>query len=327
MENDIIQGVSQKTMSLISGISTSLISRYISANQYTPIELDNDQKRNLKYSIDTVRKVIGNNIKSRDIIKKRHSFYNFKGGTGKTSICYQVSSHIALLGYKVLVIDADPQGHLSTSCGFYSDKNYFTLYDGVIGDRAIEDIIQSVYPGYDCIPSNLSLTRLEAELNMLPRREERLKLLLEKIETKYDFVFIDTNPTISHLNRNVVVYCDVINVVTETQPYSLNGLKLLVEDLEKFYDHMRLPKRLLNIIPNKYEDRMANSAEGMTILRNYYSKFIREDFAIRKSEDINTASKFGSPLAFFAKKNSNALEDIVELVHYMIELSEGKEYE
>jgi chromosome partitioning protein len=93
------------------------------------LELNNEKKRNLRYSVEQARNIIFANIKKSTINKKRHAFYNFKGGTGKTSICYQVSSHIALLGYKVLVIDADPQGHLSTSCGLYSDENHFTLYE------------------------------------------------------------------------------------------------------------------------------------------------------------------------------------------------------
>jgi chromosome partitioning protein len=63
----------------------------------------------------------------------------------------------------------------------------------------------------------------------------------------------------------------------------------------------------------------------MTVLKNYYSEYIKPDFAIRKSEDINTSSKLSKPLAFFAKKNSNALEDVIEMVHYIIKISEEKE--
>ncbi len=63
-----------------------------------------------------------------NIIKKRHSFYNFKGGTGKTSICFQLSYHLSIMGYKVLVIDADPQAHLSTSLGVMQNNNNLTLF-------------------------------------------------------------------------------------------------------------------------------------------------------------------------------------------------------
>ncbi len=102
------------------------------------------------------------------------------------------------------------------------------------------------------------------------------------------------------------------------KPYSLNGLKLLLEDLEKFYMHMKINPKDINIIPNKYEDRASSSAEAMTALRDFYGRYIKEDFAIRKSEDINISAKLGKPLALFAKKNSIALEDVVELLHYYL---------
>lgn len=178
-----------------------------------------------------------------------------------------------------------------------------------------------IYSGLDCIPSNLSLTRLETELTNVPRREERLRIELESLEKEYDFIFIDTNPTISLLNRNVITYVDTLNIVCETQPYSLNGLRLLMEDLKQFFHYMELENKVLNIIPNKYEDRSTNSCEAMAVLKKYYSEYLKEDFAVRRSEDMVTSSKLGEPLAFFAKKNSNALKDIIDLIYYMITIS------
>lgn len=320
MTNNIEDGITQKTMSLLANISASTVSRFIASNDIA--HYNTGGQRYLRYSVEDTRNII-RNLSSfpEKIIKKKHSFYNFKGGTGKTSICYQVASHIALMGYRVLVVDADPQAHLSTSLGFSNDNDHFTLYDCITGKQDIKRVVRTIYRGLDCIPSNLSLTRLEGELNQLPKREERLSIELEVIESNYDFIFIDTNPTISILNRNVVTYSDIINIVCETQPYSLNGLKLLMEDLQKFYGYMQMQPKKINIIPNKYEDRTSSSAEAMTALRKYYHDFLKDDFAIRKSEDIVSSAKVSKPLAFFAKKNSIALEDIIELSHYIIKQS------
>jgi chromosome partitioning protein len=312
-------GLVQWTIAKLCDISAPTVNRYISSNGFRPLDLS--IHRNQRFSIDNSRKIIqGLLAKTKTSIKKKKfAFYNFKGGTGKTSICFQVSTHMALMGYKVLIIDTDPQGHLSTSCGFPNDDSFLTLYDFLVRKIKFSEIKKTLFDGLDCIPSNLSLTRLEVELNQLPKREERFSIELAEIEKDYDFIFVDTNPTISLLNRNVITFCDVLNIVCETQPYSLNGLKLLVEDLERFYSHMRIPARELNIIPNKYEDRTSSSAEAMTVLREYYGPYIKPDFAIRRSEDINTGAKLGKPLALFAKKNSIALADIVELVHYLLE--------
>jgi chromosome partitioning protein len=311
-------GLIQRTMAVLCSVSTSTISRCINANDLQPFE--KSAGKNQRFSIAAGRKIISNitNIKNQKILKKKFVFYNFKGGVGKTSLCFQISSHMALMGYKVLVIDADPQAHLSTSFGFLHDNNYLTLYDILIRGEPFENVKKVIFEGFDCIPSNLSLTRLEDDLAKIENKSEKLSSSFIDIEKDYDFIFIDTNPTISLLNRNVVVFSDVVNVVCETQPYSLNGLKLLLEDLEKFYMYMNINPRDVNIIPNKYEDRSSSSAEAMTALRDFYGEYTKKDFAIRKSEDINTSAKLGKPLAIFAKKNSIALEDIVELLHYFL---------
>ena len=316
MEQD---GLNQTTISLLCNVSPPTVSRYVVANNLQPLNQDN--KKNHKFSIESTRKIVRGvgHLEKKKIQKKKFIFYNFKGGVGKTSMCFQISSHMALMGYKVLVIDADPQSHLSTSLGFSYENNYLTLYDMIVRGVPFNDVKKSIFEGFDCIPSNLSLTRLEDDLAKMENKLERISLCFADIEKEYDFIFVDTNPTISLLNRNLVIFTDIINVICETQPYSLNGLKLLLEDLEKFYIHMNLKPREINIIPNKYEDRSSSSAEAMTALRRYYSRYIKEDFAIRKSEDINTSAKLGKPLALFVKKNSIALADMVELIHYFIE--------
>ncbi len=312
-------GLTQVLMARMADVVPATISRFISRNKILP--LGSNGKRNIRYSIENSRDVI-RSIKEKKTIKhKCHAFYNFKGGTGKTSLCYQVSTHVALMGYDVLVIDTDPQAHLTSSFDIKGFEKKETLYDCIVKQKNIDEIIINVFPGCDVVPSNLSLTRLEPELNNLARREERLDIILNNIKEKYDFVFIDTNPTISILNRNVIVTANCLDVVAETQPFSLMGLKYLVEDIERFYNQMQIAPRQLNVIPNKYEDRSSNAAEAMSVLRKYYGGYIKEDFAIRKSEDIVNSSKISKPVTLFAKKNSNAVEDILELVKYIIKIS------
>jgi chromosome partitioning protein len=314
------EGITQRTMALLAKVSPAAVSRFISNNKIRHI--DNGTQRNCRYSIDDSRKVISSLSKFPKSVKhKIQAFYNFKGGTGKTSLCYQVASHVALMGYKVLAIDADPQAHLSTSLGFSNENSYLTLYDSLTGKMPIQNLIHTVYPGLDCIPSGLALSRLESELNHLAKREERLKIEIAKIQDNYDFIFIDTNPTISFINRNVETVSDILNIVCETQPYSLNGLRMLMEDLDQFFAQMQIKNKSIFIVPNKYEDRTASSGEAMSALRQFYSEFTKENFAVRKSEDIVISSKLSKPLAFFAKKNSIALYDIIELVHYIITFS------
>lgn len=310
-------GLAQRMIATICGFSTASVSRAAAARNLLPINPDKALKQRrypLEESIDLISSF--RKIENKRILKQSFAFYNFKGGTGKTSMCFQVSAHFAFMGFKVLVIDADPQGHLSTSYGFNNDDSYFTLYDFLVSDVGFTEVRKNIFRGLDIIPANLSLTRMEVALNQMPKREERLLSKLKNIKSEYDFIFIDTNPTISLLNRNVITFCDALSIVCETQPYSLNGLKLLMEDLKTFFRNMDIKDKCIDIIPNKYEDRTSTSAEAMTVLHEYYGQYIKHNFAIRKSEDINIAAKIGKPLALFAKVNSIALRDILDLVEY-----------
>lgn len=312
-------GLTQRIISEISGASQSAVSKALIKHKISPLV---KAVRNAKYTPADSITVIKELSKNFTLPKlKRHCFFNFKGGTGKTSICYQVSSFLSLMGYKTLVVDVDPQGHLSTSLGYYNDVDYSTIYDRMVNNIGFKEIVKPIYKGLDCIPSNLSLTRLEGRLNEMPKREEQIKKYLREIEDNYDFILLDMNPTIGLLNWNVIAYVDVINIVCETQPYSVQALKLVFDELKRFFSEMEIPSKKIHVIPNKYEDRASSSAESMTILRNSYSEHMKPDFAIRKSEEINTSAKNGKPISFFAKKNSIAFQDLLDLTKYLLEIS------
>lgn len=313
----------QKTIAKLAGLNSASISRWFTKLGLEPINKKQEYGgKNLRYTVEDIRKFFKvyreEEYNLSITAPKVLSFYNFKGGTGKTSVCYQVSCQLALLGYNVLVIDGDPQGHLSNSLGFDDHYNYPTLADVISGVADFENVIQTVFEGLDCVPANLSLTRSEVLLNDLPRREERVKMALEGVQDSYDYIIFDTNPTISMLNRNILVCSDLICIVCETQPYSLNGLKLLMEDMTRFYKNMQINLSDILIIPNKYEDRSANAAEAMTVLRQIYSDHMIENFAIRKSEDIPTSAKLGLPICAFARSNSIALEDVADLTKEIV---------
>jgi chromosome partitioning protein len=253
--------------------------------------------------------------------KKVHAFYNFKGGTGKTSICYQVSTHLALCGYKVLVVDADAQGHLTVSFGFLDNLTLPTLYDGIANNRSHDSIIINIFDGLDLIPGNLSLTNIDVRLKELPRQEDVLKKYLAPLKAEYDFIIFDCNPSLSCLNRNILNFSDVLDIVCETHPYSVNGMKLMMDDLAIFYHHMETKPPQILVIPNKYEDRSSSSAEAMSVLNKYYSEYMVENFAVRKSEDFPRSARDQLPISFFCKANSIAFEDISDLIKILIQRS------
>jgi len=317
-------GVTAKFMSMLAKVNQSTISRQISSLGLK--QQAESSKRNCRYNVEDSRQVLTELVKQKHPIatnRKVHSFYNFKGGTGKTTICYQVATHLAVCGYKVLVVDADAQGHLTVSFGFVDNLDLPTLYDGLINNRSSDDLIINIFEGLDLIPGNLSLTNMDVRLREIPRQEDVLKRYMSHLRESYDFIIFDCNPSMSCLNRNILNFSDVLDIVCETHPYSVNGMKLMMDDLKTFYRYMEsanLPKMI--VIPNKYEDRSNSSAEAMSVLNKYYNEYLIPNFAVRKSEDFPKSARDQSPISFFCKANSNAFEDISDLVSVIISQSE-----
>ncbi len=308
----------QATISQLIQTSPNSVSRMIATLQVEPIISENNHK---KYSVEKTRLITDVLYASnyKPIKKQVHVFYNFKGGTGKTSLCYQAITHLAILGYKVLALDLDPQGHLSNIMGIPEDWNGETIYDVIVNGYPLEDAIKNVFPGVDLLPANISMTRIEVPLSSKTKREEKLKSVLEPLLPQYDFVIIDTNPTISTLNMNALVASDHVNIVCETQPFSLSGLRVLVDQMLSFYGDMGVSPCYC-IIPNKYEIKTAIAQEVLGALRAEYGSQVFSA-VVRKSEDINASSKKKLPVSAFCKTKAPAFEDVMDLVHELVKIS------
>lgn len=278
-------------------------------------------KKTRKFNVTQTRKVLSSYFldEKRKIKNKINMFYNFKGGTGKTTLCYQLSTTLSFMGFNVLTIDCDPQGHLTSMFGLPEDHKLPTVYDIMINGYDLEKSLIHVYEGLDLIPSSILVTKIELPLSQKVYREETLTRILTPVSKKYDFIMIDANPAFSLLNLNVLLASSQLNVICETQPFSLSGLTQMIEEIESVYGQM---KRKLNysIIPNKFESKTAAAQEVLGALRKDYRKETTQT-VIRKCEDINISSKKRLPTLCFADKNSIATEDILDLSHEFLDLS------
>lgn len=309
--------LSQTIIAKILSVPKSSLHRKITEENIQPVDLKTTRRR---YDVEACRKIFSFYYKdySKNIKNKVNVFYNFKGGTGKTTVCFQVASMLSLFGFRILAIDLDPQGHLSNILRFDENIKVNTIYSSLINGCKLSECIYPVYSGLDAIPSNLELTRIEVPLSQKTRREETLSRLIETVKDDYDFILMDTNPTISTLNVNALFAADKINIVCETQPFSLNGLCILVEELEKIFADLQ---RKLNfcVIANKFESKTATAQEVLGVLRADYSKEMTQAI-IRKCEDLNLSSKKKLPVISFAVKSSPGFEDLVDLVKEFIQV-------
>ncbi len=306
----------QSMIAHLCGSSSNTVGRVVASQRIESVALVSSY--NKRYNVDAMRKITdflyANN--KRPIHQKCNVFYNFKGGTGKTSMCYQVATHLSLLGFKVLALDLDPQAHLSLAMQIPEDYDGATIYDILVQGLPLQRSLVSIFPGLDLLPANISMTRIEVPLSGKTKREEKLLVALEPVRHLYDFIIIDTNPTISTLNMNALVASDRVNIVCETQPFSLSGLRVLVDEMYSFYQDMKMKPNFC-IIPNKYEIKTATAQEVLGAIRTEYGDSVISA-VVRKSEEINIAAKRKMPISGFCKTKSVALEDIMDLVHELV---------
>ncbi|MBC7385177.1 MAG: ParA family protein [Cryobacterium sp.] len=216
-------------------------------------------------------------------------FYNVKGGTGKSTLTAQYVMRAAMMGYRVLAIDLDGQGHLTVNLDILDGHERPTIYDVLINDLPIEHAIMSVAPGLDLIPANLGLCNIEIPLNNKARREYRLGEAIRRIADQYDLIVADTNPAASILNGSMLVASNLVNVVCSTNPLSFHGMSLVMATIENMQREFQRDLTV-RIIPNMYDNREVISQEVLGELRGQFSDFCTKT-VMNRSADMNEATK------------------------------------
>lgn len=220
---------------------------------------------------------------------KVQMFYNVKGGTGKSTITAQYVMRAAMMGYKVLAIDLDGQGHLTVNLDILDSHERPTIYDVLINDLPINQAIMNVAPGLDLIPANLGLCNIEIPLNNKTRREYRLSEAISKIADQYDLIVADTNPAASILNGSMLVASGLVNVVCATNPLSFHGMSLVMATIEEM--EREFSRELeVRIIPNMYDNREVISQEVLGELRSQFPNYCTKT-VINRCADLNEATK------------------------------------
>lgn len=222
-------------------------------------------------------------------IHKKQMFYNVKGGTGKSTLTAQYVMRASMMGYKILALDLDGQGHLTVNLDVLDAHERPTIYDVLINDLPVEQAIVEVAPGLDLIPANLGLCNIEIPLNSKPRREYRLGEAIERIVDQYDLIVADTNPAASILNGSMLVTADLVNVVCATNPLSFHGMSLVMATIEQMEREFR-KKLNVKILPNMYDAREVISQEVLGELRAQFSEWCARS-VINRTADMNEATK------------------------------------
>lgn len=203
------------------------------------------------------------------------SIVNQKGGVGKTATAHNLADALRIIGRRVLLIDMDPQSHLTASVGLASDDADANTYKILLGSNNAIDLITSTAGGLDIITSNLDLSGAEIELVNSPMREFLLKDGIESIRSMYDHIIIDCPPSLGFLTLNALVASSRVLIPVQCEYLSTRGLALIQRTI-RHTQHPRLNPSLAiwKIIPTMYDVRKTHHREVLEELRNQFGDLV-----------------------------------------------------
>jgi chromosome partitioning protein len=224
------------------------------------------------------------------------SIANQKGGVGKTATTTNLGASLYGLGHRVLVVDMDPQGNLSASFGGRPPAET-TVADALL-DRTVAVPLMPVYEGddarLDLVPATVSLAMAEAALMNKLGREFRLRDQLRTVSDRYDFILIDTPPSLGLLTINSLVAAQLVLVPTEARFFSLQGLQMLQESIDEIL-YINPNLRILGILLSKFDRRLREEQQVAAYLRSNWGDLVF-DTSVGTNSKILEAASAGVPL-------------------------------
>ena len=256
---------------------------------------------------------------------KTISICNQKGGTGKTTTAVNTSHALACLNKKVLLVDTDPQGNSTSGVGVNKSVIEKSVYDVLLGKCDIKEaILENIFKNLDIVTCNINLTGAEIELVGALSRETRLKKAISLIKDKYDYIFIDSPPSLGLLTLNALVASDSIIVPIQCEFYALEGVSQLLNTISLIRDGLNPSLAIEGVLLTMADFRTNLTTEVINEIKGYFKDKVYKTI-IPRNVKLSEAPSFGKPILLYdnnsigAKRYSEfALELIGEKIYNVI---------
>ena len=236
------------------------------------------------------------------------SFANQKGGVGKTTSAVNIAASLGVLGYKVLLIDLDPQGNATSGVGIVKKNLKTTVFDLLTTDASAEEVtIKTRFTNLSVIPTNTTLARAEYELADVENGEYVMKKKLDAVRSEYDYIIIDCPPSLSMLTVNAMTASDGVVIPMQCEFFALEGLSQLMFTISRIKTHYNKDLNVTGILITMYNSRLILSMQVLNELRKHYADKIFET-TVSRNVKLSEAPSFGAPVYYHEKRSKGSVE-------------------
>ena len=234
------------------------------------------------------------------------SVANQKGGVGKTTTTINLAASIADRGYRVLIVDIDPQGNATSGLGIDKSEIDQDIYNVLIDEVPLKETIHHTSTKkLDIVPATINLSGAETELISMMARETRLKSAIDTVNDDYDFIFVDCPPSLGQLSINAFTASDSILIPVQSEYYAMEGLSQLLNTIRLVQKHFNKDLGVEGVLLTMLDARTNLGAEVVKEVQSYFNKKVYKTIIPRITK-LAEAPSYGQPITEYAPRSRGA---------------------